>query len=758
MRTKGGLYAYNPQSAQADTSGMGNQTAETSGYSYSAEEEHVRRVMEQQRRQAEAEAEEAAVNARRTGKGSTSRTHRPRLSEDGGGPAKRGSAAQAQHDKARYRPHDESQTDGDEDDEGGAGIASGGGHLRRSNRGKRAEAQGGPSNNTAGLRQRSTKVGQDRGGETDEGIGGSEEDDRSQERMREKPRSPFPPVHIQAPTPARAPIIQPAPTKRRRQAPAGRAAFTNLLGGFPALLKQIYNLLLDVAYMFASIFRKNRDERIINTSQSSRTDRSGVPGWMKWLAGAAISYAAWQYLVNGTGKQAPHGNGKGGYVAPHVPPGTLEELVERLTGIESAVSAIGSANAVLKDGQRGADDRLRRLETTVPDVERRMIAQSARLDRAELEHSKAWKAANSITDKLTEKLGAMERDLHGLPEGVRALVEKQGKSESALEALQVRLDGVEKELKDVMADGRIGEALQRVLPTYVPFKYGRAGMEIDPTFWVELRKVLVGKDKLGEVVRRTLRQEVDAGYIFAGAGSGKDAKKDAKELDRIREMEREATKAREADWDRLEQWKANLLDKLSDQEGRSPSIRKEHFASLFEENALGLRSAIDDLRALVTSTSSDRSSSKSSATGQSVTYQLSTSEDITTSLTSLIDAALLRYSKDTLARPDYALYSAGARVVAQITTPTLVLHRPGVISRTLWGKREIEALSPAHALMPGNVPGQCWSFKGQEGQLGVMLKERVVVGDLSMEHAPRETVGDVRAAPREVEVVSLSFC
>jgi SUN domain-containing protein 1/2 len=131
-------------------------------------------------------------------------------------------------------------------------------------------------------------------------------------------------------------------------------------------------------------------------------------------------------------------------------------------------------------------------------------------------------------------------------------------------------------------------------------------------------------------------------------------------------------------------------------------------------------------------------------------------DDLTSALQELIDAALLRYSKDTIARPDYALYTSGGRVIPSITSDTLVLSSPGMFGRKILGKKPVEGYSPAHALMPDNTVGVCWPFKGSEGQLGILLNRRVVVGDLTVEHASSELAMDISTAPRSVDVVSLS--
>lgn len=722
----------------------GNSSLDRTGHDYAPEDAafaQLQRDQAQKRQLAAQNKASAASSGKANGVGRSQRT--TQIVHDAAGRKRSRQSIGADNDA--YRPDDDERSSDAES--AGEGVVHGGAVGRRA--ATRGMAAAGPGAGGSGLRARQTRPG--RGGEeTDEGIGASEGE---QDRYREKSHSRFPQMQDRHRSTTPQPPIQQGFNQgyatHRYKSPSQShqlaSGAVELAKNFGAMC--LYFLGLSDCPDDGSVSRSRiRKGRV----QSTRAQR--VLAWSVLLALALSAYR----MMHGTAHTPSTG-----YKAPQVPPGSLDELVERLTEIEHAVSAIGSANAVLKQNQHLDNDRLKQIEKSLPDIQHQVQAHLGRLDRMESQQSAAHKEANVMTDALTKRLGEVERDLQGLPASVRTMIEQQTHSQAALRALQTRLEGVEKELKAVLEDGKIGEALQRVLPDLLPFRYAKNGrgstkgrdVEIDPTFWVELRKVLVGKDELGDIVRRTLRDEVDAGSVGGASGSGKGKKGDVEKVQEERRRE----------WERLEVWKTGLLEKLEDY--KSPSIPKERFAELFEENAQGLKGAIDELRSLVGAQASSASSSKSKSTSgagaSGATYQLNTSEDITSSLTSLIDAALLRYSKDTIARPDYALYSAGARVLAQITTPTLVLHQPGWLNRAVFGKKQVEALSPAHALMPGNTPGQCWSFRGEKGQLGVMLKERVVVGDLTMEHAPRENVGDVGAAPREVEVVSLpldKFC
>jgi predicted nucleic acid-binding Zn-ribbon protein len=78
---------------------------------------------------------------------------------------------------------------------------------------------------------------------------------------------------------------------------------------------------------------------------------------------------------------------------------------------------------------------------------------------------------------------------------------------------------------------------------------------------------------------------------------------------------------------------------------------------------------------------------------------------------SLISWALSKFSADLIAKPDYALGSAGAWVVPSLTSATYTST-----SESWWGKllgqKVVRGWGPFYALTPGTLPGQCWALDG----------------------------------------------
>jgi hypothetical protein len=81
----------------------------------------------------------------------------------------------------------------------------------------------------------------------------------------------------------------------------------------------------------------------------------------------------------------------------------------------------------------------------------------------------------------------------------------------------------------------------------------------------------------------------------------------------------------------------------------------------------------------------------------------------------LVDKKLERFAADTIAMPDYALESAGAHIITDLTSPTYE-RRPtkpisGLLSRAL-GVGVVEGRPPAEAIRRGNNMGECWAMNG----------------------------------------------
>ena len=144
---------------------------------------------------------------------------------------------------------------------------------------------------------------------------------------------------------------------------------------------------------------------------------------------------------------------------------------------------------------------------------------------------------------------------------------------------------------------------------------------------------------------------------------------------------------------------------------------------------------------------------------KAVTIKSSDGQDVTALINQLVDSAVLRTSKDTLARVDFALHSGGARIIPSLTSDTLEV-RPSGLGNQIYGlftggNGYAIGRPPVTALHHEVHTGHCWPFAGSKGQLGVALAAPVHITDVTIDHVPKEVAMDMRSAPRHMEVWGL---
>lgn len=148
------------------------------------------------------------------------------------------------------------------------------------------------------------------------------------------------------------------------------------------------------------------------------------------------------------------------------------------------------------------------------------------------------------------------------------------------------------------------------------------------------------------------------------------------------------------------------------------------------------------------SASPPASPSPSSTSGSAAKVRDVTVEEVK----AMIRGALHKYDADTLALPDYALYSAGARPVRGLTSKGF----EGSRCASWWWPSFLGGLCsprpPSVALSPDNHRGNCWPFKGASGTLTVDLQATILPKQITIDHVPRASAVDMRSAPRHVEV------
>ncbi|KAG4302289.1 hypothetical protein PCANB_001569 [Pneumocystis canis] len=122
----------------------------------------------------------------------------------------------------------------------------------------------------------------------------------------------------------------------------------------------------------------------------------------------------------------------------------------------------------------------------------------------------------------------------------------------------------------------------------------------------------------------------------------------------------------------------------------------------------------------------------------------------------LIETALHKYSSDVLAKPDFALYSSGARINPFLTSPTYLQRPtkfiPNLLSKIFWDIGSTWGHPPAMAIHHENNVGMCWAFPGSIGQISIRLSEPIFLTDITIEHVHSNIAHDISTAPRDIEL------
>ncbi len=617
-----------------------------------------------------------------------------------------------------YRPaEDDHQSQSEESDGEGEGIVRNGAlEGRADTRGKRAEKGEGYLGMGLGLQPRTRRKGRKSGD-----VGGDSESEDGMEERYARGHSPFADIqqangHRRSPIPAqllraltpRSDRFSPAPgyNARKRQPSSLRTGVTNLLHGVATALRSIVELITGL--LNAIVIRPAR-AAFGSGKQILRRLRQD---WWKWIGGLIALSLALRILHRPLQPASR-------YRAPDVPPGSTAELVFRLTHLEKALSALSESSKAHekaeKEGKRSSESILSRVGA----IESSIGQERKRLDSLRQDSQGVSKGVQGSFDSLhdevsslTSRIDTQEKGLASVQGGLKPL----DAVDCDVQSLKIRVDEVERSVKDALDDGRLRKALSRILPDNMLVTINSGGtIDIDPIFWTEMKKMLVGKGEVEELVRKMMRDGAKP------QSSSAVSVKSEKELD---------------------DWAERLFERKA---ASGVIISRSDFIRVLEGEVLTLRQLMDDM---------PRRTQPAPPSRSSVTIKSSKGEDLNALFTDLIDAALLRYSKDTIARPDYGLFSAGGRVVPSITSDTLVMHSPSTFGRWVLGRKDVEGRSPATALHPDNSVGSCWPFNGDQGQLGVLLNRRVVVTDLTVEHAASEVALDVSTAPKNIEVVS----
>ncbi|KAF8501670.1 UNC-like C-terminal-domain-containing protein [Russula emetica] len=197
----------------------------------------------------------------------------------------------------------------------------------------------------------------------------------------------------------------------------------------------------------------------------------------------------------------------------------------------------------------------------------------------------------------------------------------------------------------------------------------------------------------------------------------------------------------------------------NDEEARAKLSALEDRVGTFEGN---LREALEVSKSSVKTAGAVTSAAwwhKITSSGKkALSIKASDGQDVTELIGHLVDTAMERHARDTIAKADFALHSGGAVVIPSLTSDTHEVKPHGVRQQVisyLTGHGYAIGRPPITALHHETHVGHCWPFEGAQGQLGVTLSRIVQIEEITIDHVARDIAWDMSSAPRKMEVWGL---
>lgn len=483
------------------------------------------------------------------------------------------------------------------------------------------------------------------------------------------------------------------------------------------------------------------------------------------------------------------------YSPPSAPLDSLEGVISRLAELEAAMGRISTSSGV--DRQHAASDRqaAKELQQQFRELEYNLKAEQTRshetLDAIDRANSKQAKDAERAVAAVKSEIDSLRSQVQHSTEAQQADGTKLRVLQHELSDLTSQLGVVQSQVAKAARDAAVAtdedritklalEAIGKKLPGKIAVWMDESGrLDIDPSFWRVLKDAFVDK--------KTVEKAVDVKLAAL------DGSKRAGLFGASKEAEEAVAAPSVPTWDAFiaeneDALRAWVASDLSSRVGNEAFVSKRTFLDLldrklkavqrdfnekvndnFEQMGQEILAKVakqDEMRRKEASSYGGglhlnpfarHGHASESTAGGSLTIKGSDGQNVTAVISSLVDSALLRYSKDVLARPDYALYTSGARVIRSLTSPSYEPYRLGRVRSTMariTGAAVPQSRPPVTALHPDTTPGSCWPFAGPHGQLGIQLSRRVVPTDITLEHISPDVAldGDVSSAPKDFEV------
>ncbi|KAJ9108233.1 hypothetical protein QFC19_002481 [Naganishia cerealis] len=415
----------------------------------------------------------------------------------------------------------------------------------------------------------------------------------------------------------------------------------------------------------------------------------------------------------------------------------MEDLLQRLRDLEANLILLSTETYTHKD-ERARSER----ELAIANSRMEQLNEDLRRERSKREQDR-------------HDLDQLRTTIHTFRQQAEA---SSSSLSTSMDELSRKVDTLESGVREALSEQRMMQILERVLPSGVPVRRDLKTGEItiDPSFWTELRKVVAAKTEVESLSHRvaTIKKKQESGgdphtpvasAVITKVPTWQDFLDENEETLRVwagKAFDRKLVDAQVID-------RSSFLSMLKDELHALHATLRDEASSRDESTMAKVNKELEEIRAY--------------RAAESVLNPVYNAGDVDTDikpvLQRLIDDSLLKYSKDVLARPDYALASGGAHTVEAQTTKTLVLVRPqpkwpSWVSQNRDKSLEVTGRTPLVILHPATQPGMCWPFEGSQGHVGISLSREIHVTDVTVEHVAKELVSarSLMSAPRDMEL------
>lgn len=431
------------------------------------------------------------------------------------------------------------------------------------------------------------------------------------------------------------------------------------------------------------------------------------------------------------------------YAAPNMPADDFDAVVERLSAVERVTSDLSSSLQEWHARMASEGQMSQIMVNRVDELDQRLATKLGQVDEQEQKHLRDLLQTKS---DLTTELRSLQKRFSTLSDEQASASRRHSQGSEALQSLakeveqnmkqtDAALAALNKDLKQAItaqqASDIVTDAIEQMLPARVAVRLDPKGnFAVDPKFWSQLKTtfapagavqsssstngkaavtwdafLLENQHSLKAFIDGDLEERIQSGAILSKRAFADLLRKDIKLL-KV-DFEKRAN-------DNMQQIGEELLSKVAKQD----------------------RMRTDD-------------------NNKPVNVKLPSGQDVNELIQHYVDAALLRYSKDVLAKPDYALFSAGGRVIPALSSASYEARPSGLFKNIIasaTGRGVIRGRPPVTALHPDISVGSCWAFNGPTASLGVRLSRTIVPTDITIEHASSDVAYDVSSAPADFEV------